>query len=488
MAAAEEADEAEVRRLIDAVTSGGAASDLALGAVTADQPEALRHLIHDTIVEATLLPPALRTAAADLLPAPIAVRSGGRGLHGAPPPLMPMRANDRMAVRVASAAERGAESLRSLRLASGMRLLLHQAAAAAAPPPGSPRRGAAAIAAPPPPPHGDKFVADSSHLLPGAPPSDADVNPLTTPPPRPPAAAATTPITRFLYDRRGGDDGTPLGVPCDGIKAIRREWSERGAPHERECLEYVLKLRAGDAGGGGGGGWRRDCGADGQLLSERRRGDGVGMCLDDFAAAAEARLAGLEKAHVLALRLYTIPEMARALNAPLCAHARGGCGSAAAAAAVPPPPPAGGHPFPATAFYLDQGLRRLQRVATSMRDAPPPELWRGVRSLRLTDGFVAYGCTELGAASCTAQLRAAALAAVGPDALLLKFSERQGGLRAADLRFLSCYPAEAEHVWPPMTHLQPTGNMEVVRLPALGDAKFTVVEVEPRAASARHTM
>ena len=82
----------------------------------------------------------------------------------------------------------------------------------------------------------------------------------------------------------------------------------------------------------------------------------------------------------------------------------------------------------------------------------------------------------------------AALAAVGPDALLLKFSERQGGLRAADLRFLSCFPAEAEHVWPPMTHLQPTGNMEVVRLPALGDAKFTVVEVEPRAASARHTM
>ena len=147
VAAAEEADEAEVRRLIDAVTSGGAASDLALGAVTADQPEALRHLIHDTIVEATLLPPALRTAAADLLPAPIAVRSGGRGLHGAPPPLMPMRANDRMAVRVASAAERGAESLRSLRLASGMRLLLHQAAAAAAPPPGSPRRGAAAARA-----------------------------------------------------------------------------------------------------------------------------------------------------------------------------------------------------------------------------------------------------------------------------------------------------------------------------------------------------
>ena len=43
-------------------------------------------------------------------------------------------------------------------------------------------------------------------------------------------------------------------------------------------------------------------------------------------------------------------------------------------------------------------------------------------------------------------------------------------------------------MWPPMTHLQPTGNMEVVRLPALGDAKFTVVEVEPRAASARHTM
>ena len=110
------------------------------------------------------------------------------------------------------------------------------------------------------------------------------------------------------------------------------------------------------------------------------------------------------------------------------------------AAAVPPPPPAGGHPFPATAFYLDQGL---QRVATSMRDAPPPELWRGVRSLRLTDGFVAYGCTELGHVLVHDPVAGGGLAAVGPDALLLKFSERQGGLRAADLRFLSCFPAEA---------------------------------------------
>ena len=98
-----------------------------------------------------------------------------------------------------------------------------------------------------------------------------------------------------------------------------------------------------------------------------------------------------------------------------------------------------------------------------------------------TGGNIAYNLARLG-------VDPLLLAAVGPDALLLKFSERQGGLRAADLRFLSCYPAEAEHVWPPMTHLQPTGNMEVVRLPALGDAKFTVVEVEPRAASTRHTM
>ena len=73
MAAAEEAD--EVRRLIDAVTSGGAASDLALGAVTADQPEALRHLIHDTIVE-RLLPPALPATHRRTSFRAIAVRSG----------------------------------------------------------------------------------------------------------------------------------------------------------------------------------------------------------------------------------------------------------------------------------------------------------------------------------------------------------------------------------------------------------------------------
>ena len=318
-------------------------------------------------------------------------------------------------------------------------LLAWRAACASSPPgccrcraaAGVARRGAAAAAAPPPS-HADKFVADSSQLQPGAPPSDADVNPLTTPPPRPPAAAATTPITRFLYDRRGGDDGTPLGVPCDGLKAIRREWSERGAPHERECLEYVLKLRAGDAGGGGGGRvaarLRR-----GRAAAERRRGAAMARACASTTLRRRRRRSRIgEGPRPRTAALHHSGDGTRAQCAAVRARG-GGCGSAAAAAAVPPPPPAGGHPFPATAFYLDQGLRRLRRVATSMRDAPPPELWRGVRSLRLTDGFVAYGCTELGAASCTAQLRAAALAAVGPDALLLKFSERQGGLRAADL-------------------------------------------------------
>ena len=53
-------------------------------------------------------------------------------------------------------------------------------------------------------------------------------------------------------------------------------------------------------------------------------------------------------------------------------------------------------------------------------------------------------------------------------------------MRACPVSFLSAFPGEAEYLFPPLTYLQPTGRREVV---TLGDAEYTVVEVEPRFAS-----
>ena len=254
--------------------------DPALGAVTADQPEALRHLIHDRR-EATLLPPALRTAAADLLP-PIAVRSGGRGLHGAPPPLMPMQPTT--AWPSASPPPPNAAPNRSAP-SPGER---H----APPPPPGCCRRRAAGVATArrrrrraAAAAARDKFVADSPHLLPGAPPSDADVGPTTTPP-RPPAAGNDADHAVPVRRRRRRHaarraPGRHQGDSTSGASA---------APHERE---RVSALPRGDAGGGG---WRRDCGADGQLLSERRRGAACARaCASTTSRRRRRRLAGLRR-------------------------------------------------------------------------------------------------------------------------------------------------------------------------------------------------
>ena len=250
----------------------------------------------------------------------------------------------------------------------------------------------------------------------------------------------------------------------------------------------MLKLRAGDAGGGGGGGWRRDCGADGRLLSERRRGGGGVRGHVPRRFRGGGGRGSLDWRRPTSSHCGSTPfEGARAQAPAERARERARRQRrrrrrrAAAAARRRPSVPGDGVLFgpgaAAAAARGDEHARRAAARAVARRALTPPHRrFRRVRLHRARSGVL------------HAQLRTAAIAAVGPDALLLKFSERQGGLRAADLRFLSCYPAEAEHVWPPMTHLQPTGNMEVVRLPQLGDAKFTVVEVEPRAASARHTM
>ena len=50
-------------------------------------------------------------------------------------------------------------------------------------------------------------------------------------------------------------------------------------------------------------------------------------------------------------------------------------------------------------------------------------------------------------------------------------------VRGPDISFLSAFPAEKEFLFPPLTYLEPTGDVQKLRV---DDATFTVVDVRPQ--------
>jgi hypothetical protein len=60
--------------------------------------------------------------------------------------------------------------------------------------------------------------------------------------------------------------------------------------------------------------------------------------------------------------------------------------------------------------------------------------------------------------------------------LLFKLNTRSFIDRGVDISYLSCFPEEAEHIFPPLTYLQP-GKCRSLQVE--GHGQFTVVEVTP---------
>jgi hypothetical protein len=90
-----------------------------------------------------------------------------------------------------------------------------------------------------------------------------------------------------------------------GVNAIVAEIERAGTEEGKECLNYVLNMRAGSSPKRFPNSLvARDCDAKG-LRKDRRLPSGAGMQLDDFVAHEHAITAQLSRAHVLALRLYS---------------------------------------------------------------------------------------------------------------------------------------------------------------------------------------
>ena len=104
------------------------------------------------------------------------------------------------------------------------------------------------------------------------------------------------------------------------------------------------------------------------------------------------------------------------------------------------------------------------------------DLWRGMRNLRMSDGFLRQGGTELAPMSTTTSLEVAATYSLGKTALLLKLHTSSFMERGADISYLSAFPAEKEVCFPPLTYLRPTGREHKLQC---GTTEFNVVEVVP---------
>ena len=198
------------------------------------------------------------------------------------------------------------------------------------------------------------------------------------------------------------------------------------------------------------------------------------MTFKDFAEHAHSRRAQLLPAHVLALRVYTTSAF-RSLNDPLRQGTRP-------------------HPLPITIAFLTDGVRRLRAVSANRDDAyMRQDFWRGMRNVELgqalPDSFHTKGGTEQAPMSTTSDFAVALHYSAGSQTRLL-FKVTTAGFmeRGASVQYLSAFPAEAESLFPPLTYLRPTGEIEHVEVEMMTGlvgkkvasmVNFTIVEVSP---------
>ena len=176
------------------------------------------------------------------------------------------------------------------------------------------------------------------------------------------------------------------------------------------------------------------------VRADRKNPDGSGMCLGDFQRHKSSQKAGLEPAHVLALRLYTTAAYF-SINQPLRDIDR----------TTP-------HQFAATVLFLTQALKKLRAVHS---DANAVQyLWRGLSGVELPEEFKENGGTEFAPMSTTLDMKVALHYAVKgrQEGLVQLIKLKCTGLgRGSDVGYLSAFPDEKEILFP-------------VRLPALPDA------------------
>ena len=165
-----------------------------------------------------------------------------------------------------------------------------------------------------------------------------------------------------------------------------------------------------------------------------------GVTLQHFLDQPQYRDAGLQRAHVIALRLYTTV-VYKYINAPLRDTSLYRDGR---------------HPLAASVYYIHQGIKLLRRCAPNVNG--DFVLWRAAKNMQANAHFLTHGGTELAPMSTTARLDVALGYLRGmtlnQGAVLFKIIVTNKLNIGADLSWLSAFPTEAEFLYPPMTFLE----------------------------------
>jgi len=136
------------------------------------------------------------------------------------------------------------------------------------------------------------------------------------------------------------------------------------------------------------------------------------------------------------------------------------------------------HPFPVTMDLLADGIKRLRANETENAEETIV-LWRGLRNVALPAEFLQHGGSEKAPMSTTRDLSVAVQYSASGCAVLLKLVVEGFHQLGADLAFLSAFPGEKEVLYPPLTHLRPTGRSQKVDVHATHrDVEYEVYEVK----------
>ena len=250
-----------------------------------------------------------------------------------------------------------------------------------------------------------------------------------------------------------------------GVDAIIDEMNQYGSEEDKECLHYVLNERAGSSSETFQHGLRRDCDENGNVLSCRKN-----LTFESFVEMGMKF--NLNRAHILALRLYTTKAY-QSINTGLRDKARRSEG-------IP-------FKFPVTVHYIDDALDRLRHdnsVKESENSHINIDLWRGMSDIDIPASFLEKGGAEISPMSTTSNLEVALKYALrGTSATLFLFKTDMYLDRGADISWLSCFPAENEYLYRPVTTLLP--QKKAVNTPklykyCLDGTKITVLEVKPK--------
>ena len=211
-----------------------------------------------------------------------------------------------------------------------------------------------------------------------------------------------------------------------------------------------------------------------QMTSEKEYPNGIrdkghnGVRPAHFLMHHNARDAGLDEAEVHSLRIYTTFAY-KYMNNPLRDEARYNRRESV--------------PLPVISRMANEAIRKLRtvRVREGEAGARNAVLWRGMRSVRVSEAFLRDGGTELAFMSTTTDLRVAVRYSLSRHSLLFKIVAPNFMALGAELQWLSAFPDEAEVLFPPLTYLQPTGRTDHVDAMDSDDnpVAFTVVEVTP---------